>query len=468
MAEEKIINIPGRLYNAAAGGGKIVANSEHIRVKNGTLAEWVNNVDEQLKNGGSGGDTTEIENRLNELKTAHDTDIAEIRESLKNVEPNEKVKELETADLDDRILLENGIYNIKVAENAPANSKSGKLTVKRTESGSYQEWMSDGLFAFRNAILADSETSSFKVNGVETAPINGVIRLKASETVGKKVNYRLSGYLNGHIEIYSETGASETTTITLENCYIKSDTEKAIYYNCDTKRLKIYLAANTHNYVLCESATTFTETTPNGAIGSFKNLEIGGFGYLAVKTNYGSHGIDAQDDMFITGKPHIYIDCCNGHDGIHTGKSFIMENGELEIHNANDGIGIGGSATGEVRVFGGKLSTFNLKQKSIDAARLQEKADDAGASAVAYVYTDYTTTNFTVENCIKTKFINAESYNTTNLYSTGTITDSSGNLITSVEITKEDSTTRKVYTLSTKKEIYTISGYIDADIKITE
>jgi len=102
-----------------------------------------------------------------------------------------------------------------------------------------------------------------------------------------------------------------------------------------------------------------------GCIQSDNNLEIAGVGCLAIKTNYRTHGILGKNNLWFTGCPNIYIDNgtneTRGHDGIHTGKSLFIENGNFTIINCNDGIGIGSSNNGIVRIFKG---TFDIDEDS--------------------------------------------------------------------------------------------------------
>ena len=195
--------------------------------------------------------------------------------------------------------------------------------------------------------IAEVEYGEFKLDGVITKPVNGVVRIPA---VKGKVKHTLSGYLKGRIVVDNSNSivkGNGNTTLILDNCYIDNaasgvndDTSTAIYYEPDAEKLIIKLNPGTFNYVVNSGEKTgkFTENSgeiPTGAIHSNHDVKITGLGYLSIITTAGGHGIKCK--TFETeGKTHIYIEAY--HDGIHCDKVSEIKNAYIFVNKANDGI----------------------------------------------------------------------------------------------------------------------------------
>ena len=195
--------------------------------------------------------------------------------------------------------------------------------------------------------IAEVEYGEFKLDGVVTKPVNGVVRIPA---VKGKVKHTISGYLKGRIVVDNSNSivkGNGNTTLILDNCYIDNaasgvndDTSTAIYYEPDAEKLIIKLNPGTFNYVVNSGEKTgkFTENSgeiPTGAIHSNHDVKITGLGYLSIVTTAGGHGIKCK--TFDTeGKTHIYIEAY--HDGIHCDKASEIKNAYIFVNKANDGI----------------------------------------------------------------------------------------------------------------------------------
>ena len=198
----------------------------------------------------------------------------------------------------------------------------------------------------------------FKINGVITTPVDGVIELPADKT-----EVELSGYLRGCIKIGKEFYGADTggdgKKLILNNVYIDSPYTSGIVYMAPKKKLSIKLADKSYNYIYCGNKDILdivtTETDFRGAIYSFNNMLISGTGYLTVENINGEngegHGIKASE-LEIIGKPCIYVKA--NHDAFHAGKKLIVGNGIFTIEKANDAFGTGDN--GYILVFGGKYN----------------------------------------------------------------------------------------------------------------
>lgn len=295
------------------------------------------------------------------------------------------VIEIDSIGLDNESLYETGIYNIKSATELPKDAKisNGKLVVEKTSSGSYQEWSSDDCFATRLIQYKDVDQSDIRINGINPAEeqIEGVSLVDGVLSLSAEKEYEISGYLKGRISINtvdSTLDASKKTILKLAGLFIDCDSEKAIDYGNNKKSLKIVLKENCVNYIQCKAKTQPSNLIDKmGAIHSENNLEINGIGYLAIRTNYRTHGIFARE-IYLTGKPHIYVSCKinvddnYGHDAIHCGKSLFIENGEYEFCNCNDAIGLGADEAAVDRIFAGKFNIHDWAdgQNAIDGGKL--------------------------------------------------------------------------------------------------
>lgn len=336
------IKIYGKLVNKTDG---IIADSEQIKYNDKTVKEEINKLTEKIKD----------------------------------------VVEIDSIGLDNESLYETGIYNIKSATELPKDAKipNGKLVVEKTSSGSYQEWSSDDCFATRLIQYKDIEQSDIRINGINPAEeqIEGVSLVDGVLSLDAEKEYEISGYLKGRISINtvdSTLDASKKTILKLAGLFIDCDSEKAIEYGNNKKSLKIILKENCVNYIQCKAKAQSSNLIDKiGVIHSENNLEINGIGYLAIRTNYRIHGIFARE-IYFTGKPHIYVSCKintddnYGHDAIHCGKSLFIENGEYELCNCNDAIGLGADEAAIDRIFAGKFNIHDWAdgQNAIDGGKL--------------------------------------------------------------------------------------------------
>lgn len=195
--------------------------------------------------------------------------------------------------------------------------------------------------------IAEVEYGEFKLDGVVTKPVNGVVRIPA---VKGKVKHTLSGYLKGRVIVDNSNSIVKdngNTTLIFDNCYIDNaasglndDTSTAIYYEPDVEKLIVKLNPGTFNYIVNsgEKTGTFTENSgeiPTGAIHSNHDVKITGLGYLSIVTTAGGHGIKCKS-FETEGKTHIYIEAY--HDGIHCDKASEIKNAYIFVNKANDGI----------------------------------------------------------------------------------------------------------------------------------
>ena len=194
--------------------------------------------------------------------------------------------------------------------------------------------------------IAEVEYGEFKLDGVVTKPVNGVVRIPA---VKGKAKHTLSGYLKGRVVVDNSNSIVKgdgNTTLILDNCYINNaasgvdDASTAIYYEPDVEKLIIKLNSGSFNYIVNsgEKTGTFTENSgeiPTGAIHSNHDVRISGLGYLSIVTTAGGHGIKCKS-FETEGKTHIYVEAY--HDGIHCDKASEIKNAYIFVNKANDGI----------------------------------------------------------------------------------------------------------------------------------
>lgn len=104
----------------------------------------------------------------------------------------------------------------------------------------------------------------------------------------------------------------------------------------NAEKVFLLLAEGTENRM--ESGETYSQTAlddnTGGAIFAHDDLTINGSGSLELVANY-KHGIDANDDLKITGGT---ITITAPEDGLHVNDSFRFSNANLTIHAGDDGI----------------------------------------------------------------------------------------------------------------------------------
>lgn len=320
------IKIYGKLVNTTADG--IVADSKQVAY-NGT------NVEETFQS---------LTNEIKGSSLTKDITAAETMD-LNSVSPS-------------------GIYDVATASNVPDTEKtSGVLNITRFSNSKIKQiWEVESEISYRYAQIQNSisSVSTLTVDGVAASIINKTVTLAAGK------NYVLAGYLNGHIVIGASTDVPTSSTIlTLDGISMFSDVENAISYLPASKSLELKLAANKENYLMSSTSNSMIDEDPSACILSNNNLKVTGVGLLAVDNNYGGHGLKAEGDLEIIGQPCIYINCHNGHDGIHGSNLVSVEEGFIKILNTNDGFGTGDS--GIINVYGGTIKITNCKQDAFDS-----------------------------------------------------------------------------------------------------
>lgn len=212
--------------------------------------------------------------------------------------------------------------------------------------------------AANNGSSSPETTDKFYVNGVEKAPVNGVIALSS------QASYTLRGTLNGKIVIgdASEAALTEDTEIFLDGVTIKANDNSAygIYYASKSQSMIVTLAKNKVNIIICAYEQTMAEQQ-GAALYSENNMILQGGGYLAVE-NKGGHGIKASE-LRISGRPHIYVEAI--HDGVHGNSSLRIDGGYICVNKGNDAFGTG--STGQILLFGGTFEAHNIAQKVFDS-----------------------------------------------------------------------------------------------------
>ena len=235
-----------------------------------------------------------------------------------------------------------------------------------TSTCGFQEWngmlgvienKTNELVDAANVPSANTQQSSFYVNGVLTTPTDGVIVLPPAAT------YELEGTLYGSILITETSNQELLTKLILKGVNIITSNTYAIHYAVAQGQngygiFDIQVARDTMNYINNTTVVAVADEQP-ASIYSMHKLNIKGTGYLSI-INKGGHGIKAST-LNLTG-PSIYVDA--SHDAFH-GVNFInIHWGNFYINRAKDGFGTGD--TGIIHIFGGNFYAYNIIENIFD------------------------------------------------------------------------------------------------------
>lgn len=182
-------------------------------------------------------------------------------------------------------------------------------------------------------------------------------------------DFRASGFFNTPLFfIPAGTETDSDTTITLNNCFIKSDAGSCISYVTEDYNLNVVLKEGSENYLIQTNSDSEFETS--AAIVCLKDMRVTGAGTLYIENAIG-HGIRAQE-LELRGDVSIIANV--EHDAFHATQCLDLYNGDYYILNANDAFGSGERDEGEetklrgiIRVFGGNIHVYNVKGDVIDA-----------------------------------------------------------------------------------------------------
>lgn len=196
--------------------------------------------------------------------------------------------------------------------------------------------------------------------------INGVKFTDKVITLAAGGTYELKGVHEGQIIIDANSVKPDAwTTIIMNNATIISDDAYGILYNCPQSSnkgyqgLKVTLAKDSQNFVVCNKTTTVEGDETHASIDSCKDLTVQGVGYLAVYNNIG-HGLRSET-LNVAGA-HVYTDV--EHDGIH-GKTVNVFDGVFYFQKAKDAFGT--TETGKLNIFGGSFNFINVAQDHFDS-----------------------------------------------------------------------------------------------------
>ena len=208
-----------------------------------------------------------------------------------------------------------------------------------------------------NTPATSNQKSAFYVNGVLTAPTDGVIVLAPAAT------YELQGTLYGSILITEASQDELLTKLILKGVNIITDATYGIKYALNQGQsgyglFDIQVARDTMNFINNISVVPVADGQ-EACIMSMHKLSIKGTGYLAV-TNRGGHGIKA-DTLNLTG-PSIYAD--TSHDAFHGVNVLNLHWGNFYIQAAKDGFGTGDN--GNINIFGGNVYAYNILENLFD------------------------------------------------------------------------------------------------------
>ena len=163
---------------------------------------------------------------------------------------------------------------------------------------------------------------------------NGAYANKGSVVITNAGKYVLSGTLtDGNISV--DAYISSKVWLLLDGVDITSSNNAAIRVE-EADKVFITLAEGSENFLT--SGETFSDAAiadgTNGAIFAHDDLTINGTGTLTIVSGY-KHGIDANDDLIITGGT---INITAPLDGLHANDSLRIMNANLTIDAGDDGL----------------------------------------------------------------------------------------------------------------------------------
>jgi len=230
------------------------------------------------------------------------------------------------------------------------------------------EWDTEGA----TVITLNGESASVSGNG---AYVNN-----GSVVITNAGKYILSGTLtDGNISV--DAYISSKVWLLLDGVDITSSDNAAIRVE-EADKVFITLAEGSQNYLT--TGETFNDAAiadgTNGTIYSHDDLTINGSGTLTIISGY-KHGIDANDDLIITGGT---ISITAPLDGLHANDSLRIMNADLTIDAGDDGMMVskeGGylhieSGTVNIKAAGDAIHTAG--DITIDAGSITLSAGDDG------------------------------------------------------------------------------------------
>ncbi|MBQ6502848.1 MAG: carbohydrate-binding domain-containing protein [Flexilinea sp.] len=184
------------------------------------------------------------------------------------------------------------------------------------------EWDTTGA----TVITLNGESASVSGNG---AYVNN-----GSVVITNAGKYLLSGTLtDGNISV--DAYISSKVWLLLDGVNITSSDNAAIRVE-EADKVFLTLAEGSENFL--STGETFSDTAiadgTNGAIYAHDDLTINGTGALTIVSGY-KHGIDANDDLIITGGT---INITAPLDGLHANDSLRIMNADLTIDAGDDGL----------------------------------------------------------------------------------------------------------------------------------
>lgn len=222
---------------------------------------------------------------------------------------------------------------------------------------------------FNKACLAPGKLEKFNETTAEWEVVNpssgsGDSGFPAGTILGSG-DYRASGFFDIPF-LFIPTDSD--ITITLDNCFIKSDTGTCIGYTGEDYNLNVIIKADSENYLIQTNSSS--EFNSSAAIISLKDMRVTGTGTLYIENAIG-HGIRAQE-LELRGDVSIIANV--EHDAFHATQCLDLYNGNYYILNANDAFGSGKRDEGEetklrgiIRVFGGNIHVYHAEGSVIDA-----------------------------------------------------------------------------------------------------
>lgn len=186
----------------------------------------------------------------------------------------------------------------------------------------------DGSWSTDDATVITLSDDEIHISGSGAYTLNGSVYI----TNGGK--YVLSGTLSDG-SIVVDAYASSKVFLMLSGCSVTKSDDAALRVN-QADKVFLTLGEGTENFL--ESGEVYSEEAlsdnAGGTIFSHDDLTINGSGSLTVTANY-KHGIDANDDLVITGGT---IAITAPEDAIHVNERFNFTAADLTITAGDDGI----------------------------------------------------------------------------------------------------------------------------------
>ncbi len=180
---------------------------------------------------------------------------------------------------------------------------------------------------------------------------NGAYAVNGSVVITNAGRYVVSGTLtDGNISI--DAYISSKVWLLLDGVDITSSDNAAIRVE-EADKVFLTLAESSENFLSCgaEFSETAAADGTGGAIFAHDDLTINGSGTLTIVSNY-KHGIDANDDLIITGGT---INITAPGDGLHVNDSLRIMNADITVNAEDDGLAVAGE-NGRLHIDSGTFS----------------------------------------------------------------------------------------------------------------